>query len=195
MADVEKWLGVEVTCIKSKDYGTIDDVFEKTRYMAGVAGARCTVEMKKRPRYDFQRADDIHVFGLTAEETDRIDRLVGNNPELSYDWILRDRGVTKRETLYRIEKAGIELPAMYRLGFKNNNCIGCVKATSISYWRRIRECFPEVFARRAKQSRDLDVRLVRLDGVRIFLDEIPHDELSFAAITENVSCGPECAEG
>jgi hypothetical protein len=63
----------EVVLIRSEQYATVDEVFEQTRYMAGIAGARCTTELKKRPRLAFQRPDDVHVFGYTLEEAGRIE--------------------------------------------------------------------------------------------------------------------------
>ena len=74
-----------------------------------------------------------------------------------------------------IEGAGIRLPAMYRLGFQNNNCIPCVKATSPAYWALVRRHFPEKFDRIAKLARELDVRLCRMNDERRFIDEIPLD--------------------
>jgi hypothetical protein len=123
-ADVERWLGTRIVRLSSK-YASVEDVFEQTRYMSGIAGARCTVEMKKVPRFRFQRADDIHVFGFTADEGKRLRDFEQNNPELAVAWVLRDAGITKRECYSMLSAAGIELPAMYRLGYKNNNCIGC----------------------------------------------------------------------
>jgi len=64
---------------------------------------------------------------------------------------------------------------MYRLGYANANCIGCVKATSPTYWNHVRKVHPLVFEERAIQSRRLGVRLVRHKGKRIFLDELPID--------------------
>jgi len=194
LIECEKWLKCKVQRIRSERFTSIDDVFEKTRYMAGISGARCTAEMKKKPRFAFQRAGDIHIFGMVAEETKRIENLEHSNPELEFDWILRDRGISKAKCLQTIERAGIRLPTMYTLGFKNNNCIGCVKATSIKYWIKVRRHFPGVFARRAAQSRELNVRLTRLDNKRIFLDEIPPDAFD-GEVEENISCGPECYFG
>jgi hypothetical protein len=191
MQDVERWLGLATEIIASVRFASIDDVFERTRYMAGIQGARCTAEMKKKPRFAFQKADDIHVFGMVAEETKRIAMLEASNPELTLDWILRDLDISKQDCYARITKAGIRMPVMYTLGFKNNNCIGCVKATSIAYWKKVRKHFPEVFARRAEQSRALNVRLTRLHDTRIFIDEIPQDD-SDEEITESISCGPDC---
>ncbi len=44
-----------------------------------------------------------------------------------------------------VERAGIELPMMYRLGFNNANCIGCCRGGE-GYWNKVRDVFPEVFA-------------------------------------------------
>jgi hypothetical protein len=79
---------------------------------------------------------------------------------------------------------------MYKLGFKNNNCIGCVKATSPAYWSHVRKHFPEVFERRARVSREIGAKLVRIDGKRVFLDEMPDGR--YGQVTENISCGPQC---
>lgn len=191
-ADVERWIGRTVSVIGSKKYDSVDDVFVQRRYMSGPNGALCTVEMKKIPRFEFQRPDDIHIFGFTADEPGRIKRFRENNPELCLEWPLTDSGITKEHCYQMIRAAGIELPVMYRLGYRNNNCIGCVKASSPAYWNKIRRDFPAHFALRAKQSREIKCRLVRVAGKRIFLDELPADVGLFDKQTENVSCGPEC---
>src|SRR5690348_8288475 len=70
--DVEAWIGRPILFISSPDYKDIDEVFERTKYMSGPRGARCTTELKKIPRLKFANADDIHVFGFTAGERTRI---------------------------------------------------------------------------------------------------------------------------
>lgn len=188
---VEEWIDQPIEIIRSEKYTDIDDVFERTRYMAGIKGARCTVELKKMPRFAYQEPDDLHVFGLTADESKRIANFEANNPELSQWWVLQEFNVTKADCYMALTRAGIVLPAMYRLGFKNNNCIGCVKATSAKYWANVRKHFPETFARRAEQSRNLGVRLTRVHGVRIFLDELPLDHTDLTP-EEDIECGPIC---
>jgi 3'-phosphoadenosine 5'-phosphosulfate sulfotransferase (PAPS reductase)/FAD synthetase len=196
--DVQRWIGRPILKIRSEEYASVDEVFEQRRYMAGIAGAICTTEMKKVPRLKWQQADDLHIWGYTLEEQDRIEQFEQNNPELFLEWILRDNGIGKRWCLYLLEQAGIKLPEMYALGFEHNNCIGCVKATSPTYWQRVRRHFPEVFARRVVQSREIKARLVRIEGERRFLDELPADESGFVwdfalERAEQVSCGPMCA--
>jgi len=193
MSEVARWLDHEITVIKSSKYGSVEDVWRARAYMAGIKGAPCTIEMKKLPRFAFQKADDVHVFGFTADEESRIRRLVGTNPELRFDWILLRNEITKRACFTILSKAGLKLPSMYKLGFRNNNCIGCAKASSAAYWDMIREYFPDIFLRRAALSRELGARLTRVKGKRIFLDELPSDIDRRSYALEDVSCGPECA--
>jgi hypothetical protein len=188
---VQDWIGVPIVQIRSQKYESINNVFAERRFMAGPKGALCTTEMKKIPRFNFQRPDDIHIFGYTAEEGKRQRMFSESNPELFTDWILGRNNVSKADCLQMISDAGIVLPAMYKLGYKNNNCIGCVKATSALYWNMIRRDFPAVFKLRCQQSRELGVRLVRMQGERLFLDRLPESYLS-AEPLEDISCGPEC---
>lgn len=177
MADCEAWFGRPVKRLRSTEYTDTWDVWEKTRWLAGIQGARCTVELKVVPRLAFQRPDDIHVFGYTADgpDSDRASRLRANYPELTIQTPLIERGVTKAACLAMVERAGIALPPLYGMGFQNNNCIPCVKATSPNYWANVRKHFPAQFDRMAKLARNLDVRLCRIDDERRFIDEIPAD--------------------
>lgn len=80
------------------------------------------------------------------------------NPGVTFDWLLVEHKLSKRDCHRIVREAGIELPMMYRLGYKNNNCIGCVKGQA-GYWNKIRIDFPEAFARMAKQERKMDVAI------------------------------------
>ena len=192
-AEVEAWLGQPIIYIINDKYGTVDDVFKRERYMSGPRGARCTVELKKIPRFGFQRADDVHVFGFTFDERKRVRSFTMRNPELSLKWILVETATTKADCYDIVARAGIALPVMYGLGFDNNNCPGCVKASSPWYWDMIRTHFPKVFKRRCVQSRALGVRLVEIKHhVRIFLDELPPGPFKKRRKKERMSCGPDC---
>lgn len=190
-ADVEEWLGQPVVLLRSPDYADIDDVFQRTRYMAGNAGARCTTELKKLVRQRYERPDDLHVFGYTADEPKRVADFEANNPELACWWPLVEQGIGKAECYQILQDAGIALPAMYAAGFEHNNCLGCVKASSPAYWNRTRRLFPDVFARRAQQSREIGARLVRVAGERIFLDELD-PSAGAGAGDGDMECGPFC---
>jgi hypothetical protein len=175
--DVENWLGRKVTLLKSNDYASVPDVWKARRYMAGISGAPCTVEMKIVPRLAFQRPTDIHVFGYTADKQDvsRFERLKANYPELTVQAPLIKYDLPKAAVFTLLERAGIALPRSYAMGFPNANCLqsGCVKATSAAYWALYRQHFPEGFAKTAALARELNVRLCRIAGKRQFIDEIP----------------------
>ena len=154
-SDVEKWLGREIKILRSEEYADIYDVFQKTRWLVGQKGARCTTELKKNVRKAYQRVDDIHAFGFTADEAHRVNDFTRNNHELFTYFPLLEAGLTKADCYRRIQDAGIEMPTMYKLGYKNNNCMGCVKG-GMGYWNKIRRDFPAMFDKMAKMERELD---------------------------------------
>ena len=171
-------VGREIKVLKSEKYSDIFDVFRKTRWLVGVGGARCTTELKKVVRKKYQKPDDVHLFGFTAEESKRIERFYDENPELNAEFPLMENGITKNDCLKIISDAGIEIPAMYRLGYRNNNCIGCVKGQA-GYWNKIRKDFPEAFERMAKLERELNAAINKRyengKRIRVFLDELSPD--------------------
>lgn len=65
-------------------------------------------------------------------------------------------------------KAGIEIPAMYKMGYNNNNCIGCVKG-GMGYWNKIRKDFPEVFNRMAVIEREVGATCLKDKSGKYFL--------------------------
>ena len=184
LVDCEKWFSRSVIRLHSDEYADTWDVWEKTRWLSGINGARCTTELKVAPRLAFQRPPDIHIFGYTANHADveRANRLRDNYPELTILTPLIERGLTKEACIEMVARAGIAIPPIYALGFQNNNCLPCVKATSPAYWALIRKHFPDKFERMAKLSRALDVRLCRLGGERAFIDEIPMSQTTTAPI-------------
>jgi 3'-phosphoadenosine 5'-phosphosulfate sulfotransferase (PAPS reductase)/FAD synthetase len=180
-AACEQWFGRTITRLKSDKYDDTWDVWTKRRYLAGIKGAICTVELKASPRLAYQKPFDVHVLGYTADQEDvnRAQRLRETYPEQTYVMPLIDRGLTKAHCLDMVQRAGIALPPLYALGFRNNNCIPCVKAQSPAYWALVRKTFPEKFDRMARLSRELGVRLVKTSIAprrRIFIDEVPLDQ-------------------
>jgi 3'-phosphoadenosine 5'-phosphosulfate sulfotransferase (PAPS reductase)/FAD synthetase len=170
-------MGAGVIKLQSEVYKDTWDVWETTRWLAGIKGARCTGELKIAPRVAFQHPTDIHVFGYTADAEDvkRAERLRANYFEMRIETPLIDAGLTKQAVLAMVQSREVELPEMYKLGYQNNNCIPCVKATSPDYWALVRKTHPEEFDRMVKLSRELNVRLCRIKGERAFIDEIPAD--------------------
>jgi len=173
--DISKWVGIEIIEAKCLEFpnASIVEVFDKRKYVSGVAGAPCTKFLKKQARYEFEKNNkiDFHVLGFTVEEQNRYDRFVkferGNVIGL-----LIDEKLTKIDCFNILSDAGIKRPLIYELGFPNANCIGCVKSQSPTYWNLVRKTFPDVFEQRSEQSKRIGCKLVKVKGKRIFLDEL-----------------------
>jgi hypothetical protein len=58
----------------------------------------------------------------------------------------------------------------------------------------VRRVHPDVFAVRAEQSRRLGVRLVRVNNVRIFLDELAPEATGAPLKNMQFECGLFCEE-
>lgn len=197
LKDCQDWFGQEITILGNDKYKrSIYEVFNKTRYLAGHAGARCTIELKKNVRKEFERPGDVQVFGYTIEEQERVNRFIDANNEVQIITPLIDAGLTKQDCIAMISRAGIDLPAMYKLGYKNNNCRGCVKAQSPSYWKKIKIDFPEYFEKMNAQEKRLGVKICKatIDGipdVRMQLHELP-DWIKPVDDTIDIQCGIFC---
>jgi len=115
LEDCEKWFGQKIVILRHEGYkGSIYNVFEKN-YMRSAGGSPCTRALKKQVRTKFQKPSDIHIFGYTVEELKRSNNFIDANNEIQTEWPLIDEGLTKADVLGMIERAGIELPEMYKL--------------------------------------------------------------------------------
>lgn len=200
LADCERWFGHEVTRLRSDRYRDTWHVWDDRRFIVGPDGAPCTAELKKRVRYAFQRPDDRQVFGFTADprEKRRADRFREQNPGVTLVTPLIEHDLTKRDCLAMVDRAGIELPAMYQLGYENNNCIGCPKG-GIGYWNKVRVDFPDVFDRMARLERDIAYAVLseEIPGTGrkkrpVWLDELDPERGDYAT-EPDMECSLLCA--
>lgn len=195
LLDVQEWIGVTIESATNPDFpaSSAVEVWEQRKAMSFPTGAPCTMILKKDARYEWERTNkpDWHVLGFTADERNRHDRFV-KSERSNVIPVLIDAGVTKADCFRIVQEAGIELPEIYARGYPNANCIGCVKATSPTYWNHVRKQDPEVFAARAEQSRRLGVRLARHKGKRVFLDELPADAKGHPLKAIQFECGIFC---
>jgi len=193
--DIENWIGQKVEIATNPKYPSCSaaDVWKQSKYMSGVHGAPCTKQLKKEARYHWEAINkpDWHVLGFTANEKNRHELfIISEVPNVIP--VLIDAGVTKQNCFEILNGVGIELPRVYGLGYPNANCIGCVKATSPTYWNHVRKRHPLVFQERAEQSREIGCRLVRVKGKRLFLDELPQKAKGGNMKNISFDCGIFC---
>lgn len=197
LKDVEQWIGTRVEYAINPKYPScsIRKVWQRRKYMSGINGAPCTTELKKKARQHWENNNkyDYMVLGFTYDEKKRHDRfiLTERNNLLP---ILIESKITKEDCAKIIQDAGIDIPKMYKLGYPNANCIGCVKATSPSYWNLVRTVHPQVFAERRQQSNELGVKLVRIKGKRCSLDELKTTDVGRPLKSLDFDCSSFCEE-
>jgi hypothetical protein len=196
--ECEAWFGLPITYLRSERYADTWAVWEGERFLVGPQGAPCTGILKKAVRHSFQRPDDQQVFGYTSDEAKRADRFRLNDPGVTILTPLIDRGLTKADCHALLDSQGIKRPAMYDLGFSNNNCIGCPKG-GMGYWNAIRVHFPETFARMALLERDIGHAVLseEIPGAGrkkrpVWLDELDPDRGDFGA-DQPPDCSITCA--
>jgi len=153
--DCEKALGKEIEILQSP-YESVNNVIQTFRFINGPYGAKCTDILKKRVRKKWEKGkkDLTYIWGFDLEEKHRADRIVESMPQFEHKFPLIEQELTKEDCHGMLQRLGIKRPAMYELGYRNNNCIGCVKG-GMGYWNKIRVDYPEVFAERARQEREI----------------------------------------
>lgn len=169
--ECETWFGQPITILMNEHYdGSILNVFE-TNYMRTPSGSPCTRALKRQVRLQYQRPDDTIIFGFTVEEEDRLNDFIDRNPEVPVRAPLIEHQLTKGDVLAMVERAGIELPVMYKLGYEHNNCVGCVKG-GMGYWNKIRVDFPEAFDTMAKLERRKGYTVLKDPTGPVYLDTL-----------------------
>lgn len=178
LADVSAWVGIEIEDARNSKYpnASAEEVWDRRGAMSFPRGAPCTQHLKREARQQWEAINkpDWHVLGYGAEETDR-DHMFRLTERANLLPILIDAHLTRQDCYDLTVRAGLTPPRIYELGYPNANCIGCVKATSPTYWNHVRKVHPDVFANRAAQSRRLGARLARVKNERIYLDELSPD--------------------
>jgi hypothetical protein len=197
-ADCEKWYGREIKVLQNKEFKDQFDVIEKTGAVNSPEGAPCTKHLKKNVRFNFESLNQITLFnnitilnqvwGFEYDKT-QVNRAIRFGQQYPYTnplFPLIEKGIDKNMCAGILISAGIELPEMYKLGYSNNNCIGCVKG-GMGYWNKIRIDFPLSFERMAKLERKVGYSCI--NGT--FLDELsPESGRTKTEVMPN--CGLVC---
>lgn len=182
LADCEKWFNHPIIRLRDEKYGaSTDEVWKRKRFIKGPHGAPCSLELKRKLLATIRRPTDIDILGYTCEEEHRLHDLLEHFPDR--EGLVRcpliQRGIDKEHCLSVMERVGIELPYMYKLGYDNNNCIGCPKGGQ-KYWQNIREDFPQRFVQIKTLQEDigpganfLAFRSGPRKGERMSLAELP----------------------
>ena len=170
--DCEEVLGMECEVLRS-EYGSVENVARTFGYLVGPHFAKCTEVLKRRVRKEWESRQTepvTYVWGYDAGERHRAERLLEAMPQFGHEFPLIDANLAKDEVHGMAERLGVKRPAMYDMGYRNNNCVGCVRGGK-GYWNAIRRDFPDVFASRSRLERDLGAHIIK----DCYLDELEPD--------------------
>lgn len=169
--DCETWFQCKVKVLQDKRFKDHIDLCEQKKVLNFVTGAECSRTLKKRVRQKYEKTVEFdgQVFGFEFDkkEINRAVRFKEQNPHTKPLYPLIEKKLNKAACMAILQKQGIELPTMYKLGYSNNNCIACIKGGK-GYFNRIRQDFPEWFDRLAKVERKIGRSCI--NGT--FLDEL-----------------------
>lgn len=197
LADVEKWVGKSFVLLRDEKYGaSAYEVFRRNRFTKGFGGAPCAKKLKGAVLDAWSRPGDIPVIGYTSEEQERADRWLDVHEGVG-EFPLIEAGLNKAACLEMVRRAGLELPAMYRMGYNNANCVGCVKG-GMGYWNKIRRDFPERFEEmcRVEESIGPSAYLMadRETGIRYPLRQLDPSAGTHAVVLPECGFACEAAE-
>jgi hypothetical protein len=193
LSDFEHVIGRRVEVLENEKYGgSVVNVIASTKFIKGPHGAPCTRLLKKDVRKAYQRDGDVQVFGYTAEEEGRANRFIDANNDVDCVFPLLEKGITKKQCLEFVDDMGITIPKMYRLGYQNNNCIGCVKG-GMGYWNAIRVDFPAKFYEMAAIERVVGHSINKDANGPVYLDELDPKRGSFERDMPG-DCGFTCEQ-
>lgn len=144
--------------LPSKEYKSIEDVWLRYLSLNVATGAICSAVLKREIREELQSRfeDYAQVFGFDVTERKRHINMRKNYPEINVISPLVDLNMTKSQVMATFKDFGIEVPRVYKFGFKNNNCFktGCVQG-GIGYWQKIQREFPDKFNAMAVREHSL----------------------------------------
>ena len=157
--ECEQWYGAEIEIISGVEkYGTVQDIWRKYKSLNVATGAICSTVLKRKVREDWQKSNeyDYQAFGFELWEAKRAIALTTNNPKAKPIYPLMLFGYSKKDCVNIVQEAGLQIPRMYELGYKNNNCFktGCVQG-GIGYWQKMKREEPVKFEAMAQMEHEL----------------------------------------
>ncbi|MGW4803082.1 hypothetical protein [Kitasatospora sp. NPDC004272] len=171
-------LGVPLTVVTDPRKRDPWQVFEDKSWVGNTRIAQCSHALKQDPcrawlADNTDPADTVLYVGIDWTETHRLPAITnGWHPWTVQAPLTRPPYLDKQALLAELEALGIRRPRLYRLGFEHNNCGGaCVKGGQ-AQWLRLREVFPDRYAKaeafeermRAKLGKDVSILRDRTGG-------------------------------
>jgi len=145
-----KQLGAEL--IKVVDGRNIWEVFKDQRFLGNSRVAPCSHHLKQKPAKKWIHenttpGDAVIYVGIDWTETHRLAAVQrGYAPWLVDAPLTQEPYLTKEQLIEWASSEGLDIPKLYKLGFKHNNCGGgCVRAGQAQF-KHLLDTMPDRYA-------------------------------------------------
>lgn len=171
--ETSDFIGVKLETIS--DGRNIWELFEDRNYHSNSRVDHCSHYLKRKIFRDYMeetanKNSDTIVFGIDHKEAHRMEKINQNWHPWKTLAPLVDKHVTREDILDVLDRAGIEPPRLYEMGFPHNNCGGfCVK-TGQKQMKLLLEKFPERYMWHEEQQEKLFARIGKHGFIRKQID-------------------------
>lgn len=133
-------------------------VFNDKKYIGNTRIDPCSYYLKRLPLREWMEQhcdpeDTLVYLGIDFTEAHRYDKARRYwEPWRVEAPLIDERPLDKQQQLDWLQREGIDLPRLYRMGFSHNNCGGfCIKA-GMGHFKQLLEELPEVYAHHEEQE-------------------------------------------
>lgn len=143
-------MGVEFHRIA--DGRTPFEVYKDVRYLGNSRFAPCSHELKQKPaekwvKANFKPDECVLYLGIDWTEEHRTKAPRRNYEPYKVEFpMCEEPYVTKEEMFQELERLGIEIPRLYKMGFAHNNCGGFCCRAGQGHFANLLKQMPERFA-------------------------------------------------
>jgi hypothetical protein len=176
LRDCEQWFGKKINIRQNEMYNTHFDIYRDFGFIKIRKFTQCTMELKIKIRRQIEdeigiKNIEAQIFGFDISEKHRAENMQALLTTKCVFPLIESK-LDKSNCIGIIQKVGIEIPEMYKMGFHNNNCIGCPKG-GMGYWNKIRNDFPDVFKEAMNVENKIKHSILRNgDGSPLFLKDL-----------------------
>lgn len=157
----EDFLGITIE--RFSDGRNFWEVFRDERFIGNSRVPLCNRVLKrelleKKLKHEFPFNNVILFLGYEYTETDRMEKAKFKWNEKGYDVSFPLASAPHQEKvdlINKLQKYGLEIPRLYDLGFKHNNCGGACVRAGINQWQLLLELFPERYLWHERQEQKI----------------------------------------
>lgn len=160
LKDCEEWYNVPIETITgiNEKFPNIESIWRHYKTLNTATGAICSSTLKRDVRLKWEKENDYdhQAFGFDLDEAKRAKSMAMNHKQAKAIFPLMMHGLFKKDCIEMVEKAGIEVPNSYKLGYSNNNCLKtmCIQG-GIGYWQKVQRVDLEKFDKMAELEHEL----------------------------------------